>query len=99
MASGSTFSTNPNYIDLVRDFVSASSRYYAADTWGNYSFPQSFFDDLRKYYQPPTDEYWPVVLIALLFTVVRYAFELIICKVAPIRISVLKHHVPLITTY
>ncbi len=80
MASGNIFSTDPSYIDLVRDFVTAARTYYAPDTWGNYSFPQSFFDDLRKYYNPLTDEYWPVIWIALLFTVIRYIFEIAFCK-------------------
>lgn len=79
MAMNFSYTTNPGYKDLVCDMYKAMRWHYRAENWGNYTFPQGFIDDFRKYYDFPIYEFMPVIYIALIFTVARYIFEMFIC--------------------
>lgn len=75
------YSTDPGYNDLFFDLFKALTYYYRAENWGDYKFPQSFFHDIRRYFNSPFDDCYPVLYIALFFTILRYVFEIFICKV------------------
>jgi hypothetical protein len=78
----SSYTTSPGYVDLVFDMYTACSWYYRADNWGNYTFPQSFFDDFAYYYKFPFEESYPIYYIAIIFTFARYFFEFAIANVS-----------------
>jgi hypothetical protein len=75
------YSTNPGYYDLIHDAWTCIGWYYRPDNWKNYSFPADFISDFKYYYFFPFDESYPIYYIALIFTIIRYFFELVICKV------------------
>lgn len=81
----SSFTTNPGYLDLVVDLYKSMTWFYRPQNWGNYTFPQSFFDDFKKYYYFPVNDYFLIVCIGIVITVIRYLFEMFICKVSKIR--------------
>ena len=82
MSMNFNYTTNPGYIDLVRDTYRAASWHYRSDNWHNYTVPYSFFYDLRHYCHVPVDEMYQVLIICLLFTIVRYAFQYFVCQVS-----------------
>lgn len=75
-----TYSTNPGYIDLVKDMYVGFTWFYRLEGWENYSFPQDFFDDFNELYSFPLDEAMPILYLSLLFTIIRYLFEIFVCK-------------------
>lgn len=75
------YTKNPGYIDLVVDSYKAVNYYYREDNWNGYKFPQGLIAEFTRYYQFPINESLPIVYIAILCTLTRYLFELIICKV------------------
>jgi hypothetical protein len=77
-----TYKTNPGYNDLIFDLVKAVRWYYRDENWGDYKFPQSFFHDIKRYFNLPYDACYPVLYIGLFFTILRYAFEIVFCKVS-----------------
>ncbi|CAF0919255.1 unnamed protein product [Brachionus calyciflorus] len=76
------YTTNPGYIDLVVGSWKAILWHYRTgdDNWGNYSFPRTFFDELNQFYHFPYDEIQTVVYLVIGFTLVRYLFEMFVCK-------------------
>ena len=76
-----SYTTNPGYMDLFVGFYKSVTWYYRADNWGDYSFPMSFFKEFRHYYFFKLEEALPMIYIAILFTIMRYAFERLFCKV------------------
>ncbi len=78
-----TWTPNPSYLDLLRDSFKAGSYFYETVKYeGEYAFPDSFLKDLYSRCFAPTDEYTPVVVIAILFTILRHVFETFVCKVS-----------------
>lgn len=75
-----SYTEKPGYIDLVVGIYNGISWYYRPDNWENYTFPSSFFADFRKYYFFPIQETYPIFYLAVLFTILRYAFEYGFCK-------------------
>lgn len=75
-----SYTTNPGYVDLVGDMYKAIRWHYRAENWGNYTFPQGFFDDMNKYYSFPISEGVPILYIGIAFTFLRYFFEICICN-------------------
>ncbi|CAF0836893.1 unnamed protein product [Brachionus calyciflorus] len=75
-----SYTENPGYIDLLVGMYRGMRWYYREENWGNYTFPASFFDDFRKYYHFKLEESYPILYIAIIFTLVRYVFELGICR-------------------
>lgn len=97
-----SYTTNPNYLDLVCGMYKAIRWHYRAENWGDYTFPDGFIkgelflrnqrhkldlyyifatQDFVKYYHFPLYDMLPIVYFAILFTVVRYLFEIFICTV------------------
>ena len=79
------FSMSPTYIDLVTGIWHTVEWYYAPHMWRGYVFPHSFIDELTRHYYFPLPEVYYIVYVALLITLVRYAFEQVICKVCYLR--------------
>lgn len=76
-----SYTNNPGYIDLVVGVYQGMSWYYRADNWDNYTFPQSFFDDFRKYYFFKLEESYSILFLSIIFTLIRYIFESFFCWV------------------
>jgi hypothetical protein len=79
------FSKSPTYIDLVTDMWHAVGWYYAPHMWHGYVFPHSFIDEFTRHYYFPLNEIYYIVYVTLLITLIRYAFEQVICKVCFLR--------------
>jgi hypothetical protein len=77
-----SFTTNPGYYDLVHDLYTSVTWFYRKENWQNYTFPQSFFDDFKKYYQFEHDDYFTIIYIGIIITIIRYLFELYLCNVS-----------------
>lgn len=75
-----SYEENPGYLDLVTGIYKSAGWYYRKENWGNYSFPSSFISDFRHYYFFKLDESYPIFYWAIFFTLLRYLFELFICK-------------------
>lgn len=75
------YTKNPGYFDLALDTYKAIKYYYRGENWEGYSFPQSFVKDFTHYYHFPFNESYPIFYVAILFTLARYCFEFLICKV------------------
>jgi len=75
-----SYTTNPGYIDLFKGMYQAIRWHYREENWQNYTFPQGLVDDFNKYYLFPLEQSYPIVYIAILFTLARYIFELAFCK-------------------
>lgn len=75
-----SYTTNPGYLDLAHDTYRAIRWHYRADNWNDYTFPASFFHDFKRYYFFPLKDSYPIFYIAILFTILRYLFEFVICK-------------------
>ena len=82
------YTKNPGYIDLVADTYTAIKYYYREENWKGYTFPQGFLNEFLYYYHFPIKDSYPIVYIGLLFTLVRYIFELFICKVNSVNQSI-----------
>ena len=80
-----SFTTNPGYYDLVNDLYSALTWFYRPEAFQNYSFPKTFFDDFQKYYYFEHDDYFLIIYIGIIITILRYIFELYICNVSKKR--------------
>lgn len=85
MSLNNSYTTSPGYGDLVYDMYKAMEWYYRAENWEGYTFPQSFFDDFMHFYKFPLEEAWPIFYIAIIFTALRYFFEICICGVGFIK--------------
>ena len=77
-----SFTTNPGYYDLFNDLYSSLTWFYAPEMFKNYSFPKTFFDDFQKYYYFEHDDYFLIIYIGIIITILRYIFELYICNVS-----------------
>ena len=76
------WTTDPSYVDLLRDSFKAGTYYYETSKYeGVYVFPDTFLNDLYRRCFAPTDEYLPVLIIAIFFTILRHTFEVFVCKV------------------
>lgn len=75
-----SYTTNPGYLDLVRDMFTAAKLYYSHEQWHNYTFPAGFIQDFKKYYHFNTNDYFLILYIAIASTLIRYLFELYLCK-------------------
>lgn len=75
-----SYTTNPSYVDLVSGMYKAMRWHYRADNWDGYTFPNGFFKDMVRYYDFPLVDMLPILYFAILFTVIRYLFEIFICK-------------------
>jgi hypothetical protein len=82
-----SYSTNPGYSDLVFDFYKAIQWHYRDENWGDYKFPEGFINDLKRYFNSPLDDIYPILLITVLLTVFRYFFEIFFCKVIRYQIE------------
>ena len=78
-----SYTTNPGYPDLVYDVYRTIKWHYREDNWANYT---NFFDEFRRFYHFKVEEAIPIVYIAIAFTLVRYAFELFLCKVTALKV-------------
>ena len=76
-----TYTTNPGYTDLFYDLFKAIQWHYREENWGDYKFPEGFFYDMKRYFNSPLDESYPVLYIAIVFTIIRHGFETLLCKV------------------
>lgn len=76
------YSSEPNYYDLIVDTYRAAKWYYRDDNWRGYSFPSGFVSEFQRLFVFPLSDAYPIVFIAVLFTLVRYLFEYLICKVS-----------------
>jgi len=62
------------------DFIPAMQWYYSPEMMKDYNFPADFITDFLKFYKFPLEESYPIYYIAIMFTVARYAFEILLCK-------------------
>ncbi|CAF3453112.1 unnamed protein product [Rotaria sp. Silwood1] len=74
------FTLTPNYIDLVNGIWNTISWYYAPPMWNNYTFPESFINEIAKHFYFPRNQIYYIVFIAIFITLIRYSFERFICK-------------------
>lgn len=72
------YTTNPGYSDIFVDAFAAIKTHFFEKDWGNYS---SLIDEFKRVGCPKYQELYPVVYIAIIFTIARYFFEFVICKV------------------
>lgn len=70
-----SYTTNPGYKDLFVDLGRAIQWHYRPENWGDYEFPRDFYKDVRHYFNAPIEDIFPVLYIALAFTLTRYAFN------------------------
>lgn len=75
-----SYTTNPGYLDLIRDVIASVKLYYNEALWDGYTFPDGFFKDVYKYYFFEHSDYFIIILIGILATLLRYAFDLYLCK-------------------
>ena len=76
---------NPGYIDLIVGMYEGYFSYSNNEKFKDYSFPQSFLDDFKRYYHVESNEYLEIFYLSIFFTLFRYAFEYFICKVNKFR--------------
>ena len=74
------YTTNPGYIDLVLDTYKTVIWYHRKENWNGYSFPKGLIDEFNQYYHLPLNEAYPIFIIGILFTIIRYLFEYFICR-------------------
>ena len=77
-----SFTSNPGYYDLIHDLYTSLKWFYRPDMMQNYSFPKSLIDDFQKYYFFEHDDYFLIIYIAIIITIIRYIFELYLCNVS-----------------
>ena len=75
------YKTDPGFLDLYQDVSVAAELYFRPENWQNYTFPESFFDDVQKQYFVENSDYAIIIAIAIVTTALRYIFEYAICKV------------------
>ena len=78
--SNFSYTENPGYFDLIQDMYLGARWHYRAENWGNYTFPSGFIADFRHYYYFSPYETLPILFWSIAFTIIRYIFELFICK-------------------
>ena len=78
------YTTNPGYSDILVDGFAAIKTHFFEKDWGNYT---SLANEFKRVGCPHYEEAWPVVYIAIVFTIARYFFEYIICKVTSCSFS------------
>ena len=76
------YTDNPGYVDLFRDTYRAMSWHYRPDAMVNYTFPTDFFTDFNYYYSFPISNTYPIFYIAIVFTLLRYAFNKLLSDVS-----------------
>lgn len=76
------YTDNPGYVDLFRDTYRAMKWHYRPDAMANYTFPNDFFTDFNYYYSFPASNTYPIFYIAIVFTLLRYAFNKILSDVS-----------------
>lgn len=69
------YAENPGYMDLILGIYKNVKWYYRFDNWKNYTVPNDFYHDLRDNFDFPIHETYPIIIISILFTIVRYMFE------------------------
>lgn len=74
------YTENPGYYDLFLGSYNAIKWHYRLDNWKNYTFPDEIIQDF-KLFRIPYQETVPAVYLLVGFTIARYLFNLIICKV------------------
>lgn len=74
------YKTDPGFLDLYQDVSVAAELYFRPENWQNYTFPESFFDDVQKQYFVENSDYAIIIAIAIVTTALRYIFEYAICK-------------------
>lgn len=77
------YTTNPGYIDLVVGAYKAIRWHYRFEdnNWENYTFPMTFMQELSQFYRFPYEELLSTFYLVVGFTLVRYLFEIFVCKV------------------
>ena len=76
-----SYTINPGYLDLFANSYRALQFHCRAENWPkNYSFPYSFFDDLKMHFHLTLLEAIAIISWSIAFTGVRYFFETLICK-------------------
>lgn len=75
-----SYTTSPGYVDLATDMYKAIRWHYRPENWGDYTFPQGFFDDFMYYYKFPLVDALPIFYIGIIFTIARYFFEICLCR-------------------
>lgn len=75
------FTLTPNYLDLIKGIYNVITWYYGPKLWQNYRFPDSYINEIARYFYFPLHEVFYIVYIAIFITLLRYAFERFICKV------------------
>lgn len=75
------YTQNPGYFDLVYGLFKTVKWYYSPAMMKSYSFPFDFIHDFFHAVEFPTHELVPIIWIAVVFTICRYAFENFLCKV------------------
>lgn len=74
------YSLNPSYYDLIVDTYKSVKYYYREDNWKGYTFPLGFITEFKRLFYFPLNETYSILVIAILFTIIRYFFETSICK-------------------
>ncbi len=78
----SSYSNNPSYFDLFLGYFEVLNWWYGPKMMKEYSFPMSFFAEFRKLFYIELHETEAIFLWSIFFTICRFFFERIICKVS-----------------
>ena len=78
---GLGYTENPGYFDLLLGIYKNVKWYYRFDSWKNYSVPNDFYADVVENFDFPAQDAYPIIYIAIFFTLIRYLFEFSIGKV------------------
>lgn len=76
------YTRDPGYYDLITGVFNAVIWRFRAENMKDYSFPRDFFRDFSREFVFPLAESYPILYIAIIFTIVRYLFEYLVCKVS-----------------
>ena len=76
------YTLTPNYLDLIKGIYNVITWYYGPMMWRNYTFPNSYINEIARYFYFPIHEVYYILYIAIFITLLRYAFERVICKVS-----------------
>jgi hypothetical protein len=77
-----TYFENPGYLDLVLGIYRLLAWDYRSDNWKEYSFGARFKKEMSTYFYFPLGDLIPIFYSSIIFTVIRYFFEVFICRVS-----------------
>ena len=81
---GAIYSDDPGYYEFIHDSYHLLKMYYGTGNyWENYNgVTTGIIDEFKKFYIFPNENFIPIILIGIIFTIVRYSFNKYISDVS-----------------